>query len=217
MRSNRRSQQPAVLSGTPGNRGLTAPLLTDEELRREEISSRQHQYRQQDLERGSDGTNIRLLYAAHNEEDFQREMEEEREREIIETANKVRMVNEVFTDVNNLVAEQQSGVDQISDHVSDATQKTKSGVKQIDKSIGHQRGLNKCYLYCLVLFIVIAIALAIAIFHKDIANMFMSDDDDDDDDDDDEVGAIEYSTISERVAKATVAGSSRRLLRGAFR
>ena len=81
MRSNRRSQQPAVLSGTPGNRGLTAPLLTDEELRREEISSRQHQYRQQDLERGSDGTNIRLLYAAHNEEDFQREMEEERERE----------------------------------------------------------------------------------------------------------------------------------------
>ena len=53
-------------------------------------------------------------------------MEEEREREIIETANKVRMVNEVFTDVNNLVAEQQNGIDQISDHVSDATQKTKS-------------------------------------------------------------------------------------------
>ena len=177
-------------------RALKAPLLGEEEERcRHDVPATGHKV--VICGGGGDGggdlgETLRMVYTAHNEEEFQREMEAEREREIIETANKVRMVNEVFAEVGNLVAEQQSDVDQIQTQVGDATEKTKSGVNQIDKSIGHQRGLNKCYLYALIFFVVLAISLAIAVFNKDISQALrsISNDDDDDDDDDDGGGGV---------------------------
>jgi hypothetical protein len=63
------------------------------------------------------GRGLKLVYNAKTEEDFQRSLLEERERDIVQTTESIRKVNEVFAELGGLVQSQQHNIDDIENQV----------------------------------------------------------------------------------------------------
>ena len=93
------------------------------------------------------GKGLTLLYEATTEEDHERIMAEEREREIERTHEQVVLVNEVFNDLGQLVATQQADVDTIEHQVETAHERTQAGTKQLENAVKNQRSVNRWGLY----------------------------------------------------------------------
>lgn len=91
-----------------------------------------------------------LVYSAYTENDHYKYIAEERERDIIETAENVNKVNTIFKDLGKLVTEQQESVNDIENQINDARGNTEKGVSQLKRAELHQRKLNKCYCYLLI-------------------------------------------------------------------
>lgn len=93
-----------------GEKGNTAPKA--ERSRAGQLSSTTD-----DAIAHGEGSGLRLMFAARTDSEFQAAMALEREGEILVTAQKIQQVNEVFREVNQLVADQQSAVDDIENQV----------------------------------------------------------------------------------------------------
>lgn len=117
------------------NNGLSAPLLPQEQEYQNNNkpyvnnnTSNNAQVRDQQAESvGSNvsdeifygnGKGLKLSKNYKTEEDFQRSLLEERERDIIQTTESIRKVNEVFTELGGLVESQQVNIDDIENQVS---------------------------------------------------------------------------------------------------
>jgi hypothetical protein len=114
------------------------------------------------------GVGLRQIYAAHNEEDFERSMAEEREAEILRTAENIRKVNEVFSEVATLVAGQQDSVNDIENQVSSAAEKTKAGSDQLQKASDHQKTLNSCFVYIFGFLLFVLLIVVVVLFWNNI-------------------------------------------------
>ena len=64
-----------------------------------------------------EGAGLKLIYSAQTEDDFERAMAEERERDILATTENIKKVNQVFSEVAQLVSAQQQDVDTIESQV----------------------------------------------------------------------------------------------------
>mmetsp|Transcript_75670 Transcript_75670/g.152049 ORF Transcript_75670/g.152049 Transcript_75670/m.152049 type:complete len:192 (-) Transcript_75670:193-768(-) len=115
-----------------------------------------------------EGKGLKLMYAAHTEEEWETQLAEERERDIISTAQNVQQVNEIFQEVAQLVASQQEDVDAIESQVGSAVDRTKAGVKQLENANRTQKGISSCYFYILMFLLFLMIVLAMFIFWDDI-------------------------------------------------
>ena len=98
-----------------------------------------------------EGKGLKLMYSANTEEEFASHMAEERERDILRTATNVRLVNEVFTDLGQLVTAQQANVDAIESQVDllrPAMGARKEGLRR--NVIFHLRSLVIAFTLCKV-------------------------------------------------------------------
>mmetsp|Transcript_48473 Transcript_48473/g.62208 ORF Transcript_48473/g.62208 Transcript_48473/m.62208 type:complete len:178 (-) Transcript_48473:258-791(-) len=122
------------------------------------------------------GKGLKLVYNVKNEEDFERELAEEREREIIQTTESLRKVHEVFAELGGLVQAQQTDIDVIENQVTEAHERTKGGVSQLNSAVKSQGSLNSCYVYMLVFILFVLIVMMLFLFWDDIAGTNDGDD-----------------------------------------
>jgi t-SNARE complex subunit (syntaxin) len=97
-----------------------------------------------------DNDSLNFVYKEYNDEDYYKAIIEEREKDIIETAENVNKINIIFSDLGKLVSEQQENVNDIENQINDAHSNTQNGVYQLERAEKTQRKLNKCYCYLLI-------------------------------------------------------------------
>lgn len=66
---------------------------------------------------------------------------EEREKEILKMNQDLKMVNEMFKDMAEIVQDQNGMVQQVAETTENANSRAKEGLRQVEQAAGHQ---NSC-------------------------------------------------------------------------
>lgn len=81
---------------------------------------------------------------------------EERLREAEEIATKAVQLNALFSDVANLVKEQQVEIDQVAQNVDNAEAATKDGKEQLLQAEHHQKASGSCMMYMIGFLVIVS-------------------------------------------------------------
>ena len=100
------------------------------------------------------------------EEEYDATLIEERRKEIEQIQSNMMKVNEVYTDLANLVDEQQVEIDDIEQNIIYSHSRVEAGSKQLEKATALQKNSGKCVRWVLGL-IILGALVSIGVLYRD--------------------------------------------------
>ena len=106
---------------------------------------------------------VECKYILYNDNEYQHHMMGEREKDIVQISSDINKVHAIYSDLGNMVNDQQEQVDDIENQINNAADNTDKGVNQLTKAAKNQRTRSTCCFYILITGVILLVIVIISV------------------------------------------------------